>query len=78
MRDEYDFSDSVKNPYIEETIIGNNQYVGFWNRFHAVIVMAIFLTILEMGISYVLFDDIFMSDIEFLSIEDILIDHIFL
>ena len=77
MRDEYDFSDSVKNPYIEKAIMGNNQYVGFWNRFHAVIVMAIFLTILEMGISYVVFDDIFMSDIEFLSIEDILINHIF-
>ena len=77
MRDEYDFSDSVKNPYIEEINMENSQYVGFWNRFHAIIVMVIFLTILEMGISYVVFDDIFMSDIELLSIEDILIDYIF-
>jgi len=55
----------------------DSQYVGFWDRFHAIIVMAILVSILEMGIAYIVFDDIYMSDVELFSLEDILVGHIF-
>ena len=54
----------------------DSQYVGFWNRFHSIVVMAIFVSILEMGMGYILYDDMYMSDSTLFSFEDILIGHI--
>jgi len=54
----------------------NKQYVGFWDRFHAAIVTTILLSIIEMGISYLFFDDFFMEDIELFGLIDIVIGHI--
>ena len=54
----------------------DNQYVGFWDRFHAVIVMAIFVSVVEMGMGYIVFDDMYMSDSPLFSFENILIGHI--
>ena len=54
----------------------DSQYVGFWNRFHSIVVMAIFVSILEMGMGYILYDDMYMSDSPLFSFENILIGHI--
>jgi len=54
----------------------NKQYVGFWNRFHAVIVTAMLLTLIEMSISYLLWNDVWMTNIELFGVHDILVGHL--
>ena len=60
---------------IEENM-ENRQYAGFWNRFHAVIVTTILLTLIEMVISYLLWNDFWMTNMNLFGVYDILVDHL--
>ena len=54
----------------------NRQYAGFWNRFHAVIVTGMLLALTEMVISYLLWNDFWMTNMNLFGVYDILVDHL--
>jgi len=52
----------------------NKQYVGFWDRFHAVIVTATLLSIIEMFFSYFIFDDFWMNSYDYFTLQSLPIE----
>ena len=54
----------------------DKQYVGFWDRFHAIIVTAILISLVEMTLSYIILDDFWMASVESFDRYDIIIGHI--
>lgn len=42
----------------------DKQYVGFWDRFHALIITGLLLSIVELSLAYIIVGDIWMENIE--------------
>lgn len=54
----------------------NKQYAGFWNRFHALLVTGMLLSLIEMVISYLLWNDFWMTSMGIFDVHDILLEHL--